>query len=104
MIVMSQLTLMEAACAMHMAQPITTAQTHTAILDTRTSCFPVACNIQSPFSHAYQSSLHTPLARFAERLFSGHLRTLVAHSIKCNVLGVAGAFNASRQLTRNIAI
>ena len=50
MIVMSQLTLMVAACAMLMAQPMMIAQTQTLIRETLTSFVPDAC------SHATHSS------------------------------------------------
>ena len=43
MMVMSQLTLMAAACAMLMAMPMMTAQMHTLTRDTTTSLLPVAC-------------------------------------------------------------
>ena len=39
----SQLTLMPATCAMHMAMPMMMAQTATAIRDTLTRCAPSAC-------------------------------------------------------------
>ena len=39
----SQLTLMLAICAMHMAMPMMMAHANTAILDTLTRCAPSAC-------------------------------------------------------------
>ena len=46
MMVISQLTLMLAAWAMHIAQPIMMAHTHTAVRETVTSLPPVACTFE----------------------------------------------------------